>query len=33
MPGTLHLCFALEHALGKTVEGSGIDTCAIESGT
>ena len=33
MPGGLHLCFAVEHALGKTLEGSGIDTCAVECGT
>ena len=33
MAGGLHICFAIEHALGKTIEGSGIDTCAIECGT
>ena len=33
LPGGLHICFAVEHALGKTLEGSGIDTCAIECGT
>ena len=33
LPGGLHVCFAIEHALGKTLEGSGIDTCAIECGT
>ena len=32
-PGGLHVCFAIEYALGKTIEGSGIDTCAIECGT
>lgn len=31
--GALHIVFAALHALGKTVDGSGIDTCAIESGT
>ena len=31
--GALHIVFAGLHALGKTVDGSGIDTCAIESGT
>lgn len=30
--GVLHIVFAALHALGKTVDGSGIDTCAIESG-
>ena len=33
MVGGLHIFFAIEHALGKTIEGSGIDTCAIECGT
>ena len=33
LPGGLHACFAIEHALGKTIEGSGIDTCAVECGT
>ena len=33
MAGGLHIRFAIEHALGKTIEGSGIDTCAIEYGT
>lgn len=28
----LHIAFAALHALGKTLDGSGIDTCAIESG-
>ena len=28
--GVLHIVFAALHALGKTVDGSGIDTCAIE---
>ena len=31
--GTLHIVFAALHSLGKTIDGSGIDTCAIESGT
>ena len=31
--GILHIVFAALHALGKTVDGSGIDMCAIESGT
>ena len=31
-PGQLHKFFADLHALGKTVEGSGLDTIAIESG-
>ncbi len=31
-PGELHYCFALLHALGKNIEGSGFDTCAIETG-
>lgn len=31
--GALHIAFAALHALGKTIDGSGIDTCAIESGT
>ena len=30
--GILHVAFASLHALGKTVEGSGVDTCAVESG-
>lgn len=31
--GVLHIAFAaLRHAYGKTLEGSGVDTCAIESG-
>ena len=30
--GALHIAFAALHALGKTVDGSGLDTCAIESG-
>ena len=30
--GILHIAFASLHALGKTVEGSGVDTCAIDSG-
>lgn len=30
--GELHICFAALHALGKYVEGSGLDTIAIETG-
>ena len=30
--GTLHIVFALLHALGKTVDSSGLDICAIEKG-
>ena len=30
--GALHIAFAAVHALGKTIDGSGLDTCAIESG-
>jgi len=30
--GELHIVFAALHALGKTIDGSGLDTCAIESG-
>ena len=30
--GGLHIAFAALHALGKTIEASGIDICAIESG-
>ena len=30
--GVLHIAFAALHALGKTVDGSDIDTCAIETG-
>ena len=30
--GVLLIAFAALHALGKTLDGSGIDTCAIESG-
>ena len=32
MPGKLHEIFADEHALGKVLEGSGLDTITIESG-
>ena len=31
--GGLHIAFTALHALGKTIDGSGIDNCAIESGT
>jgi len=31
--GALHIAFVDLHALGKTLDGSGIDTCSIESGT
>ena len=30
--GTLHIVFASLHALGKTIEGSGLDMCTVESG-
>ncbi len=30
--GVLHIALAALHALGKTLDGSGIDTCAIETG-
>lgn len=30
--GALHIAFAALHALGKTIDGSGLDTCAIECG-
>ena len=30
--GALHIAFAALHALGKTIDGSGLDTCAVESG-
>ncbi len=30
--GTLHIIFAALHALVKTIDGSGLDTCGIESG-
>ena len=30
--GALHIVFALLHALGKTVDGSGLDICTIEAG-
>ena len=32
-PGGLHIVFAALHALGKTIDGSGLDICTIESGT
>ena len=31
-PGLLHFTFAALHALGKAVEGSGLDTVAVETG-
>ena len=31
--GVLHIASASLHALGKTIEGGGTDTCAIENGT
>ena len=31
-PGELHYCFASLHALGKNIEGSGFDVCAVEAG-
>ena len=31
-PGKLHKFFADQHGLGKTIEGSGIDTAAVECG-
>ena len=33
LPGGLHITFAALHALGKTIDASGVDICAIESGT
>lgn len=30
--GALHIAFAALHALGKTIDASGLDTCAIERG-
>ena len=33
VPGGLHIVFAALHALGKTIDGSGLDICTIESGT
>jgi hypothetical protein len=33
LPGGLHIAFAALHALGKTIDGSGLDVCAIDSGT
>lgn len=30
--GGIHICFAALHALGKQVEGSGMDTVAVEMG-
>ncbi len=31
-PGELHYCFASLHALGKYIDGSGIDSCGVETG-
>ena len=31
--GVLHIAFAALYALGNSLDGSGIDTCSIESGT
>ena len=31
--GVLHIVFAALHALGKTIDGSGFDTCTNEKGT
>ena len=31
LPGCLSICFAVKYGLGKTLEDSGIDTCAISS--
>ena len=31
--GDIHMSFSVLHCIGKTVEGSGLDTCAIDSGT
>ena len=33
MASILHIAFACLHALGKTLDGSEIDTCSVESGT
>jgi hypothetical protein len=33
MAGVLHIAFAALHALGKTIDGSGLDTCTVECGT
>ena len=30
--GVLHIVYAALHALGKTIDGGGFDTCAIEKG-
>ena len=32
IPGHLHMFFADQHSLGKVIDGSGLDTVAIESG-
>ena len=29
--GALHIAFAALHALAKTIDGSGLDTCTIET--
>ena len=31
--GALHICFSYLHSLGKTVEASGVDTCAVDTGS
>ena len=28
----MHIVFAALHAIGKTIDGGGFDTCAIETG-
>ena len=33
LAGALHTAFASLHALGKTIDGSALDTCAVESDT
>ena len=30
--GSLHICFAYLHSLGKTSDNSGLDTCAVDTG-
>ena len=31
--GEIHKLFAALHALGKTLDGSGIDTCSVDTGS